>query len=228
MSSDPQGYLQAMHDSEHRSCRKEIAELTTRAEKAEARHSLCIGPISAAIQVGCDATEVCLWCQKPIPCGGGCPPGTGHRFVNTRAEKAEAQIAEMATVLKDYATRLNGQPGYVYFNALMVSEFTALLTPDLENLIAEYKAGQENTEFVTWLSKVAPETMKAWRSHCALDVAKQGAAIPCAFTIGLTACGYPSWECMHIGSPSEVVPPAGRHVYTPSVPADNARKKEGG
>ena len=38
---------------------------------------------------------------------------------------------------------------------------------------------------------------------------------PCMFRIGLTTCGYTENECMHEGSSEPVVPPNGRHKYTP-------------
>lgn len=41
-------------------------------------------------------------------------------------------------------------------------------------------------------------------------------APPCLYSYGATTCGYGPNECMHKGSSSEVMPPAGRHTYAPS------------
>jgi hypothetical protein len=38
---------------------------------------------------------------------------------------------------------------------------------------------------------------------------------PCKHPYGQTTCGYGPNECMHIGTDSEVKPPAGRHKYLP-------------
>ncbi len=40
-------------------------------------------------------------------------------------------------------------------------------------------------------------------------------APPCAHLYGSAECGYGPNECMHTGSDSDVIPPAGRHTYAP-------------
>jgi len=72
-------------------------------------------------------------------------------------------------------------------------------------------------------SKGAATPMPLYRCHkevWALKIKAIDALLspPCEFLYGSAKCGYGPNECMHIGSDSDVVPPAGRHEYVPSKP----------
>ena len=59
------------------------------------------------------------------------------------------------------------------------------------------------------------DELKAFKPWYLREAPKTEDRRPCIYPIGNTSCGYTEYAQIHEGSPSEIVPPRGRHKYKP-------------